>query len=406
MKALREAADPSPSGTLCRPSGDQATVAADLVGGPAAEPAGRLVAGRYRLRSLLGRGGMGSVWLAEDELLQRPVAVKQITPSDPVSEESGRMARVHALGEARAAARVDHGGTVRIHDVVRDDGCAWIVMEALSGRTLAAALHADGPLPVDQVIHVGLSLLDVLEATHRAGIVHRDVKPANVHLCEDGRVVLLDYGIARTMGSGSAVSSGLLAGSPAYISPEQFNSGEVGLTSDLFSLGATLFTAVEGRAAFDRGDLFATLTAVVVDTPGPLRRAGLLGPVIEGLLAKEPDRRWSIGRARAVLQAIRPERPAPTNDHRQTAERGERALAYALAAQPSSRAAASHSGADVATQRSSTPPVKAPSTIASIASARRTRTAAGEASATRPVTVRVRTVVVRSGTPSRRTTAF
>ena len=309
MKAHCVAADPSPSGTPSRPGGGPVTIAADPVGGPAAEPGGRLVAGRYRLRSVLGRGGMGSVWLAEDELLERPVAVKQITPGDPGSGESGRAARVQALGEARATASVDHVGTVRVHDVVRDGGCAWIVMEALSGRTLAAALDADGPLPVDQVIRVGLRLLDVLEATHRAGIVHRDVKPANVHLGAGGRVVLLDFGIARAMGSGSAVSSGLLAGSPAYISPEQFHNGEVGLESDLFSLGATLFAAVEGRSVFDRGDLFATLTAVVVDPPGPFRLAGPLGPVIEGLLAKEPDRRWSIGRARAALRAIRRTEP-------------------------------------------------------------------------------------------------
>jgi serine/threonine protein kinase len=134
--------------------------------------------------------------------------------------------------------------------------------------------------------------------------VHRDVKPSNVHLCDGGRVVLMDFGIARTLDHGSAVSSGLLAGSPAYISPEQFHSGEAGPASDLFSLGATLFAAVEGRPPFDRGDLFATLTAVVVDPPGPFGRAGPLRPVIEGLLIKEPDRRLSADQASAQLRAI------------------------------------------------------------------------------------------------------
>ena len=287
-----------------------------LAGGPTVERAGRLVAARYRLRSMLGRGGMGEVWLAEDELLERPVALKQVTPSDPASDESVRAARMRAVREARAAARVDHDGAVRIYDVVKDDGRPWIVMEALSGRTLAAALDAEGSLPMDQVTAVGLGLLDVLQATHRAGIVHRDVKPGNVHLCDGGRVVLMDFGISRTMDDGPTVSSGLLAGSPAYISPEQFRSGEVGAAADLFSLGATLFAAVEGRAPFDRGDLFATLTAVVVDTPGPFRRAGPLRPVIEGLLAKEPDQRLSIEQTRAALQAIQRERPTPTTDHR------------------------------------------------------------------------------------------
>jgi serine/threonine protein kinase len=269
---------------------------------------GRLLAGRYRLRSVVGNGGMGRVWRAEDEVLDRLVAVKQFNVSGQASDETRKAARVHALNEARAAARVDHVGAVKIHDVVKEDGCPWIVMELLSGRTLTAALEAEGPLPIDQVTDLGLGLLDVLLATHRAGIVHRDVKPANVHLGDDGRVVLMDFGIARTIAGGSTVSSGLLAGSPAYISPEQFRCGEVGPASDLFSLGATLFAAVEGRAPFDKGDLFATLTAVVVDTPGPFRRAGRLRPVIEGLLVKDPEQRLSAEQARAALQAVRRER--------------------------------------------------------------------------------------------------
>jgi serine/threonine protein kinase len=289
----------SPRGTtFAGPAGDREDITAS----------GRLLAGRYRLRSVVGSGGMGRVWLAEDEVLDRLVAVKQFTLSDQASDETRKAARVHALNEARAAARVDHVGAVKIHDVVKEDGCPWIVMELLSGRTLTAALDAEGPLPIDQVTDLGLGLLDVLRATHRAGIVHRDVKPANVHLGDDGRVVLMDFGIARTMADGSTVSSGLLAGSPAYISPEQFRCGEVGPASDLFSLGATLFAAVEGRAPFDKGDLFATLTAVVVDAPGPFRRAGRLRPVIEGLLVKEPEQRFSADQARAALRAVQRER--------------------------------------------------------------------------------------------------
>jgi len=286
------------------------------VEGPPIDPAGRLVAGRYRLQSLLGRGGMGRVWLAEDELLHRPVALKQLMLSGLVSDETGRAARAHALREARATARVDHNGAVKIHDVVKEDGRPWIVMEPLSGRTLQETLDAEGPLPIDQVASIGLCLLDVLQATHKAGIVHRDVKPGNVHLCHSGRVVLTDFGIACTTDDDSSSLAGVFAGSPAYTSPELVNGGAPGPASDLFSLGATLFTAVEGRPPFDKGDLFATLTALVEDPPAPFLRAGPLRPVIEGLLAKEPGRRLSVDQARAALRAIQRERSTPATDHR------------------------------------------------------------------------------------------
>jgi serine/threonine protein kinase len=289
------------------------TVAADLAGGPTIEPAGRLVAGRYRLRSLLGRGGMGRVWLADDELLDRPVALKQLDLSDRASDKTRKAGRVRALNEARAAARVDHPGAVKIYDVLKEDGRPWIVMEMLSGRTLAATLDAAGPLPIEQVTRVGLGLLDVLQATHRAGIVHGDVKPANVHLCEGGRIVLTDFGIARSLDDGIGVPSGEFAGSPAYISPEQLRRGEIGPASDLFSLGATLFAAVENMVPFDKGDLFATLVAVAEDAPPPFRRAGQLRPVIEGLLAKDPDRRLNADQARAALRAIHCEPPRSHN---------------------------------------------------------------------------------------------
>jgi serine/threonine protein kinase len=319
MKTLLDIPCGSPRcATYTRSAADEevTTGAGNLIWDPVIEPAGRQVAGRYRLRSLLGIGGMGRVWLADDEMLDRSVALKQFNLSGQSSDKARKEARVRALNEARAAARVNHIGALKIHDVVKEDGCPWIVMELLSGQTLAAALDAEGPLSIDQVTSVGLGLLDVLQATHRAGIIHRDVKPANVHLCDGGRVVLTDFGIARTMESGSTVPSGELAGSPAYISPEQLHRGDVGPASDLFSLGATLFAAAENRAPFDKGELFATLTAVVEDAPGPFRRAGLLRPVIEGLLAKEPERRLSADQARAALLAIQRERATLTTDHR------------------------------------------------------------------------------------------
>ena len=307
----------------CPRSAGQDTVTAVAAQPPTAAaigPAGRLVASRYRLWSLLGSGGMGLVWLAEDELLERPVALKQVIMSDSVSNESAKAARSSALGEARAAARVHHDGAVRIHDLVKEDGRPWIVMEVLSGRTLAETLNAGGPLAVDEVTRIGLCLLDVLQATHRAGIVHRDVKPGNVHLCDDGRVVLTDFGIACATDDDSGAPTDTFAGSPAYLSPERLHGGRSEPVCDLYSLGATLFTAVEGRPPFDRGDLFATLAAVVEDAPAPFLRAGPLRPVIEGLLAKEPDRRWGIDRTRAALQSI--QRGAPTSDRRHTAHSG------------------------------------------------------------------------------------
>jgi serine/threonine protein kinase len=309
MKALTDLPGRSPRGTRCTRA-EQLTVptgATDPGEGQAIEPAGRLVDGRYGLRSLLGRGGMGIVWLAEDELLRRPVALTQIIPNDPTSEASRKAARLRAVGEARAAARVRHDGVVGIHDVVKDDGRPWIVMELLSGQTLAKTLDAEGPLPVGQVIRIGLRLLDALREIHRADIVHRDIKPANIHICHGGRVVLTDFGIACTADDDSSSPTQMFAGSPAYASPEMLRGDPARPASDLFSLGATLFAAVEGEPPFDKGDLLATLTAVAEDAPAPFLRAGPLRPVIEGLLAKDPRQRLNVDQARSTLRAIQRE---------------------------------------------------------------------------------------------------
>jgi serine/threonine protein kinase len=275
------------------------TVGAHPVDGPASEPGGRLVARRYRLRSRLGSGGMGRVWLADDEVLRRPVALKQVLPDGPDSA-----AWECALGEARAAARVDHVGAVKIYDVVEETRRPWIVMEPLSGWTLREWLNAEGPLPVDEVARVGLSLLDVLQATHRAGVVHLDVKPSNVHLCDDSRVVLIDFGVARTVDETYSPND-MFVGSPAYVAPEWLGSGEFGPASDLFSLGATLFAAIEGTSPFDRGSVSASFTAVLEGARAPFRHAGPLRPVIEALLAKDPEQRLGADQTRAVLRDVR-----------------------------------------------------------------------------------------------------
>jgi eukaryotic-like serine/threonine-protein kinase len=281
--------------------------------------AGQVVAGRYRLRRLLGRGGMGAVWLATDERLRRPVAIKQLVLAGAATDGERLAARARLRSEARLTARVDHPGTVRIYDMAEEAGEPWIVMEALPGRTLEAALHDLGPRPVDQVTGLGLWLLEALEATHRAGIVHRDVKPSNVQLCGGVRVVLTDFGIAATTRDGLGSVSGRVSGSPAYMAPEQVHGDKVEPASDLFSLGATLYTAVEGRSPFGKGCPVATLTAVVDDPPAPFLRAGPLRPVIEGLLAKDPGRRLDTDQARRALRAIQrgePPRPIHGDAHR------------------------------------------------------------------------------------------
>jgi eukaryotic-like serine/threonine-protein kinase len=275
-----------------------------VVGSPGIPPAGRVVAGRYRLRRLLGRGGMGAVWLASDQALRRPVAIKQPLLGGLATGVERRAAGARLRREARLAARVDHPATVRVYDLAEETGGPWIVMEVLPGRPLQAVLRDHGPLPVGQVTRLGLGLLEALAATHRAGIVHRDVNPGNVQLCGGRRVVLTDFGIASTTEDGAGIPTGGMVGSPGYMAPEQAVGSRVGPACDLFSLGATLYATVEGRSPFGKGCTAATLAAVVTDPPAQLRRAGPIGPVIEGLLAKDPARRLGPDQARSALQAI------------------------------------------------------------------------------------------------------
>src|SRR3954452_5066774 len=265
----------------------------------------RLVAGRYRLHTPLGRGGMGVVWAAEDELLMRQVAVKEVRLPATVDDEERDLLRQRTMREARTAARLDHPCAVRVFDVCEDDDQPFIVMERLVGRTLSDVIKRDGPLPPARAAEIGLCLLDALEAAHAAGIVHRDVKPGNVIVGDDGRVTLTDFGIASTAGDPSITSTGLLLGSPAYIAPERARGGLPEPPSDMWSLGATLYTAVEGRPPFDHRDPVATLTAVVTDDPQPCRLAGpALGPLLVRLLDKEPARRPDPEAIRRVLRSV------------------------------------------------------------------------------------------------------
>jgi serine/threonine protein kinase len=264
-----------------------------------------LAAGRYRLLRPLGRGGMGTVWAAEDELLQRPVAVKEVRYPDYLSEEDRALLRERTLREARTAARLDHSCAVRVFDVWDEADRAFLVMELLDGRSLADLVRSEGPLPSARVAEIGSCVADALAAAHAAGIVHRDVKPGNVMVRDNGRVALTDFGIAAAAGDASITSTGLLIGSPAYIAPERANGGGADPAGDVWSLGATLYAAVEGQPPFDRGQPIATLTAVVSQPHEPCRRAApALAAMIDELLQKDPTLRPSAEEARQRLAAI------------------------------------------------------------------------------------------------------
>jgi serine/threonine protein kinase len=233
---------------------------------------------------------MGAVWLARDEMLLRDVALKELRIRETGVGDSPTTQGL-LLSEAQAASQVSHPGVVRVYDVVVEDDGAWIVMEALSGSTLAQVIRRDGPLPVRQVVDIGLQLADALRAVHREGIIHRDVKPSNVQLSPNGRVVLTDFGLASRDPAPPTDHRGYVYGSPPYMAPEALVERRFSPASDLFSLGATLYTAVEGRQPFGELTPFSAVTAEMQDPPHPPVHAAGLRPVIDGLLAKDPDER-------------------------------------------------------------------------------------------------------------------
>jgi serine/threonine protein kinase len=276
-------------------------------------PAGsdRIVAGRYQLIEPLGSGGMGTVWLARDELLRRRVAAKEIFPPAGMTADERAALRQRTLREARTAARLSHPNVVTIYDVAEDDGRPWIIMELIQARSLREVVEQDGPLDPPAAARVGLQVLAALRSAHALGIMHRDVKPGNVLIEADGRAVLADFGIARAEDSTATTASGVLVGSPSYIAPERAQGDRGGPASDLWSLGATLYAAVEGRPPYDRAGALATLMAVVSDPPDPPRRAGSMWPVISGLLAADQARRLGAGEAEKLLRRAAEPRSAP-----------------------------------------------------------------------------------------------
>lgn len=267
-------------------------MASGYPGGMESSGPGRLIAGRYRLAAVIGRGGMGVVWWARDERLSRDVAVKELALPANFSEAERTAACRRAIREAQVAARLSHRNVIRVFDIVEEEGCPWIVMELLPHGSLRDLLRERGPLGPAQAAEVGLGILAALRAAHATGIVHRDVKPANILMGPD-RVVLADFGIARAAGAPALTTAELLVGSPSYIAPERARGGESGPPADLWGLGAALYAAVEGHAPFDRdGSAMASLTAVVADELEPAAHAGpLLWPLISGLLRKDPNRR-------------------------------------------------------------------------------------------------------------------
>nr|WP_045741504.1 serine/threonine-protein kinase [Actinoplanes rectilineatus] len=263
-----------------------------------------LVAGRYRLLEPVGAGGMGRVWLAHDQMLDREVAVKEIIPPAWMTEAEQDLLRHRTMREARSAARLSHPNVVRIYDVVHVGDLSWIVMEYIPSRSLHQVLHEDGPYAPPAAARIGLAVLDGLDAAHRAGVLHRDVKPHNVLIGDDGNVVLTDFGLAMIVDEGSITTPGLIVGSPQYVSPERAWEGASTVESDLWSLGATLYAAVEGRSPYARDTAMATLAALATEPPGDMDRAGPLAVVLEGLLRYEPETRLTADEIRPLLQSV------------------------------------------------------------------------------------------------------
>jgi eukaryotic-like serine/threonine-protein kinase len=263
---------------------------------------GTLIGGRYTLRAAVGHGGMGTVWRAADTLLRRDVAIKEVILPPGLAPSDRDAMYERTMREARAAAALQHPAVVQVYDVVHENGRPWIVMELLEARSLADMVIEDGPVASRVVAKIGIALLGALEVAHAHGVLHRDVKPANVLICNDGRCVLTDFGVARMPTDVQLTTPGMVLGSPHFISPERAMGSEFGPPSDLFSLGVTLYTAVEGRPPFDKGDPIETMHAVVEDPPTPAVRAGSLTPVLMGLLEKDPARRMDVPTARTILR--------------------------------------------------------------------------------------------------------
>ncbi|MET0133236.1 MAG: serine/threonine-protein kinase [Kibdelosporangium sp.] len=271
-------------------------------------PDDRLIAGRYRLLSLIGHGAMGTVWQAYDEFLRRPVAVKEVRLPPGMPQGEADELRERTMREARAIAVLSHPNVVTLHDIAQEGGDPYVVMELVSGNSLAHLLRIHGPLNLTQAAAVADALAAALQAAHQAGITHRDVKPANVLVADDGRIKLADFGIARNISEHTLTSTGITLGTPAYIAPEVASGGEVTHAADLWSLGATLFAAIEGRAPYDpEGDVIATLLEVVNGSVPRPRAGGPMTELVTELMVKDTSARLSLPELRRRIYPLLPE---------------------------------------------------------------------------------------------------
>ncbi|GAA3125736.1 hypothetical protein GCM10010466_15790 [Planomonospora alba] len=266
-------------------------------------PSGYLLAARYRLAEPVGRGGMGTVWRARDELLDREVAVKEVRLPLVLDEELREELCARTEREGRATAMVAHPSVITVYDVVTEDDRPWIVMELLKARSLEQLVQQEGPLPPRQAAEIGRQVLGALRAVHAKGILHRDVKPSNVLVTAE-RAVLTDFGLAALEGEVSITQAGIVLGSAGYIAPERVLGSKASPAADLWSLGATLYTAVEGRGLHGRRTAAAALAALTSGEPIPMEKAGPLAPVLRGLLTIDPAQRLDPVRASLMLARV------------------------------------------------------------------------------------------------------
>lgn len=264
----------------------------------------RMIARRYRLSRTLGQGGMGVVWEGHDTLLDRPVAVKEVVFPPEIAPAERQNLVIRTIREARAAARLNHSAIVSIYDVAEEDGRPWIVMELIRAMPLDEMVRTYGATPIRQVADIGCQMLSALRAAHAAGIVHRDVKPGNILVREDGTAVLTDFGLATVEGDASLTQAGTVAGSPAFMAPERVRGEQAGPASDLWALGATLYAAVMGRSPFERGDTMATMNAILEEEPDLSRIPKVLHPVLRGLMARDPKQRLTADQAEEMLAVL------------------------------------------------------------------------------------------------------
>ncbi|SDQ47071.1 serine/threonine-protein kinase [Thermostaphylospora chromogena] len=266
-------------------------------------PSGYLLARRYRLLEPVGRGGMGTVWRAHDELLGRQVAVKEVRFPNILDDDLRAELCTRTEREGRATAMVAHPSVITVFDVITEDDRPWIVMELLQARSLEQLVREQGPLPPRRVAEIGRQVIGAMRAVHAKGILHRDIKPSNVLVTED-RAVLTDFGLAALEGDASITQAGIVLGSAGYIAPERVLGAKASPAADLWSLGATLYTAVEGKGLHGRRTAAAALAALSSGGPIPMERAGPLAPVLEGLLRIDPDKRLDAARASLMLARV------------------------------------------------------------------------------------------------------